>query len=125
MLGGIHMNEQYLKLGEHTFIRYSAIASIAAIAAFEVEGVTFHHGKLADELIDRLSLKMLRKTIDLSVDEVTQELSVTINAKVNYGFKIDAVSKKVQESVKEEVLIQTGVNLKAVNVNIIGIQLDN
>lgn len=119
------MNEQYLKLGEHTFIRYSAIASIAAIAAFEVEGVTFHHGKLADELIDRLSLKMLRKTIDLSVDEVTQELSVTINAKVNYGFKIDAVSKKVQESVKEEVLIQTGVNLKAVNVNIIGIQLDN
>ncbi len=119
------MNEQYLKLGEHTYMRYSAIASIAAIAAFEIDGVTFQHGKLADELIDRLSLKMLRKTIDLTVDEVTKEISLTINAKVNYGYKIDVVSKKVQENVKDQVLIQSGVDLKAVNVNIIGIQLDN
>ena len=96
-LGGIHISEEVL-------------ATIAAAAALEVEGV----GSLANAGKKNLARDVRVKMED---DKVQVDLSILMS----YGSTIPEMGKAVQEAVKTALESMTGLEVSAVNVNVGGI----
>ena len=105
-LGNIHISEEVL-------------ASIAAAAALEVEGVASLAANLGTDLVERLGKKNLAKGVHVKIEE--ESVSVEMSILMAYGATILDVAKVVQESVKNAVESMTGLEVAAVNVNVAGI----
>ena len=105
-LGNIHISEEVL-------------ASIAAAAALEVEGVASLAANLGTDLVERLGKKNLAKGVHVKIEEET--VSVEMSILMAYGATILDVAKVVQESVKNAVESMTGLEVADVNVNVAGI----
>lgn len=95
------------------------IATIAAMAATEVEGVASLQGNFTNELIGKLGIKNQTKGIkvDLSAENVAIEVSVAMKA--NYNILVTC--KKIQDHVKGALESFLGLNVGDVNVNIVGV----
>lgn len=93
------------------------IATIASLAAAEVEGVAGMSGKTVDTISEKFGKKNITKgiRIDMSADS---GVNVDLSVNVRYGYKIQDVCKKLQESVKSGIETMTGLNVLAVNVNV-------
>lgn len=96
-LGGIHISEEVL-------------ATIAAAAALEVEGV----GSLANAGKKNLARDVRVKMED---DKVQVDLSILMS----YGATIPEMGKAVQDAVKTAIESMSGLEVSAVNVNVAGI----
>ena len=92
------------------------IATIAGLAAAEVEGVESMSGNIADGISGMLGKKNLAKGVKVDVNENDTAIEVAIVAK--YGYKIHEVCKKIQESIKRSVENMTGLNVTVVNVSV-------
>ena len=105
-LGNIHISEEVL-------------ASIAAAAALEVEGVSSLAGNLGGDIAELLGKKNLAKGVRVKMedDKVEVELSVLMN----YGNTIPEMGKAVQDGVKQAIESMTGLEVSVVNVNVGGI----
>lgn len=57
--------------------------------------------------------------VEIAEDGVSFEIPIV----VNYGKQLHTVCREVQEKVKENVIAMTGMNVKAVNVNVESIHL--
>jgi uncharacterized alkaline shock family protein YloU len=105
-LGTIHISEE-------------VIASIAAVAAAEVEGVTGIVG--GRELTDKLGNHKVSpgKGVRLSITDeaVEAELSITVDASAI----VCKVAEQVQDAVISSVQDMTGLTLQRVNVNVTGV----
>lgn len=98
------------------------IASIAGVAATEVEGVAAMSGNITNEIVGKLGVKNLSKgvVIDVQEDVVTVKLNLTMR----YGYSIPKTSAEVQEKVKASIESMTGLNVSCVDIRIAGIELD-
>lgn len=101
-------------------IHNNVIASIASVAAIEIEGVKsigkdFKAGLL--ELID----KKTRAAIKVERDK-NGELTVCVPIIVKYGFNIPEIAAKAQENVRGALEKMTGLSIKDVNVDVQGIE---
>ncbi|MGN0165589.1 MAG: Asp23/Gls24 family envelope stress response protein [Lachnospiraceae bacterium] len=98
------------------------IASIAGVAATEVEGVAAMSGNITNEIVGKLGVKNLSKgvVIDVQDDVVTVKLNLTMR----YGYSIPKTSAEVQEKVKASIESMTGLKVTCVDVRIAGIELD-
>lgn len=101
-------------------ISTEVIASIAGVAATEVEGVVGMSGGIKG-LSDILGLKNISKGVKVEVGE--KETSVDISIIVEYGLNISEVATKVQENVKSSIENMTGLEVIQVNVNVQGISM--
>ncbi|MCE5234564.1 MAG: Asp23/Gls24 family envelope stress response protein [Clostridiaceae bacterium] len=93
------------------------IATIAGLAATEVEGVDSLSGTVVEGITGMLaSKKNFTKGIKVEVkeDEVALDMSLT----VKYGTKIHEVCRKVQQSVKNAVETMTGLRVTMVNISV-------
>ena len=99
------------------------VASIAALAATEVEGVASMAGNITNELISRLGMKNLSKGVKVDVLEGVVTVSLALNMKYNYS--IMDVSAKVQEKVKSAVENMTGLEVADVNVKVAGVEMES
>lgn len=90
------------------------VATIATLAAAEVDGVYGMSGTAFEGLGEKLGKKNYTKGIKVEVGQV--ECAVDMNIIVRYGFKIQEVCRAVQEAVKNAIETMTG--LKVVQVNI-------
>ena len=99
------------------------VATIASLAATEVEGVYAMCGNLTNELVGKLGVKNLSKGVKVVVEggEVTAELAIT----VDFGVDVVEVAKTVQSKVKVAIENMTGLDVMAVNVRIAGVNIDN
>ena len=100
-------------------ISEEVIASVAAMAVREVEGV---YGLTTGNGLDPLSLlniKNLRKGIRVTLGEGTMEIACNLIVKM--GTSVMDVAKKVQEKIVSEVESMTGVRPTRVNVNVCGV----
>ena len=99
------------------------VATIAGLAATEVEGVYAMTGNLTNELVGKLGVKNLSKGVKVVVEgrEVFAELAIT----VDYGVDVVEVAKTVQSKVKVAIENMTGLEVMAVNVKIAGVNIDN
>ena len=110
------------KIGE-VKIADDVVATIAGLAATEVEGVAAMSGNLTNEIVGKLGMKNLSKGVKIEVIDkaVTVELSITMK----YGYSIPKTSSTVQEKVKTAIENMTGLNVSEVNIRIVGVDTLN
>ncbi|MFU0828852.1 MAG: Asp23/Gls24 family envelope stress response protein [Lachnoclostridium sp.] len=98
------------------------VATIAALAATEVEGVAAMSSNITNELVSKLGMKNLSKgvKIDVSSNSVAVDLSLTME----YGYSIPNTSRQVQEKVKSAIENMTGLTVSEVNIRISGVNID-
>ncbi len=106
-------------------ISYSedVIAIISGLAATEVQGVAGMSGNIKSGIGELLGRKDLAKGIKATING--EEVIVEVNIIVQYGSKINEVASDVQKSVKRAVEGMTGLKAMAVNVNVLGVQLED
>ncbi|NLM03569.1 MAG: Asp23/Gls24 family envelope stress response protein [Clostridiales bacterium] len=95
------------------------IATIAGLAATEVQGVSGMSGGLADGIAEILGKKSLSKGVKLDVME--NGVSIDLYIVVDYGVKIPDIAWKIQDNVKTTIESMTGTNVIDVNINIQGV----
>lgn len=98
------------------------MATIAQIAANEVEGIIGTGTSFAGEIKQMLSKKAPAGK-GVKVQTEGEEVTVDISVIVEYGAKIPAVSWEIQENVKKNVESMTGLSVRKVNVHIVGIEV--
>ena len=94
-------------------ISEEVIASVAAVAAAEIEGVKLISGK--KPAISKKAIKFVR--LSFTETSVTVDVSIV----VKYGYAIPEVGRAVQDNVQECVESMTGLKVDAVNVHCTGI----
>ena len=97
------------------------VATIAGIAAAEVEGVAAMAGNLTNGLLDKVGVKNLKKGVRVEV--IGREVRVDMALVMEYGYNIPASSRKVQERVQNAIENMTGLEVTDVNIRIMGINM--
>jgi len=115
----MHKEESQTDLGKIR-IHKNVIASIASLAAVEIEGVKrigsdFKSGVL--ELIGNKTLIAIKVEIDKN-----EEIRVDIPLVIKYGFNIPDVSNKVQENIRNALERMTSLSIKYININVQAIE---
>lgn len=97
------------------------VASIAGIAATEVEGVVSMAGNIGNELRSKIGVKNLAKGVKVEV--IGKSVKADIALVVEYGYNIPAISQKVQDKVKSTIESMTGLKVTDVNIRIAGVNM--
>lgn len=97
------------------------IITIASVAVSEIDGVSSIGSGFVDGIARRLSKKPITSGIKASIEEDTT--SVDINIVVKYGVRIPEVAWNVQDAVKKEIELMTGLTVEKVNVRVVGIDI--
>lgn len=104
------------------------IATIAGLAATEVEGVAGMSGGFVGDIAEILGKKSLSKGVKVDVKEKKSNIDLYII--VEYGTKIPDIAWKIQENVKKTIETMTSIEVDEVNIHVQGVnftkkQLDN
>ena len=92
------------------------VATIASLAASEVDGVYGLSGTAFEGLGEKLGKKNYTKGIKVEVGSV--ECAVDMTLIVKYGFRIQDVCQNVQKAVKNAIETMTGLNVVEVNISV-------
>lgn len=98
------------------------IAIIACTATLEIDGVSDLAGSLANGFIERLSKKNSVKGVGVEVED--GKVTVGLNVILLHDNKIQEVASAVQQKVKTSIETMTGLEVMAVNVNVVGIEFE-
>ena len=96
------------------------VASIAGLAAKEVEGVYTSSG-MTGEWTEKLGKKNLSKGVKVQVELDTVMVDMALI--LDYGFPIPETAKLVQEKVKKAIENMTGLMVHEVNIRIAGVNI--
>jgi uncharacterized alkaline shock family protein YloU len=115
----MHKEELHTDLGAIR-IHNNVIASIASVAATEIEGVkgigkSFKAGIL--ELIDKKGPGAIKVEKDKH-----EEITVVVPLIIKYGFNIPEIASKVQENVRNALEKMTNLSIKDIHINIQSIE---
>lgn len=95
------------------------IATIAAMAAGEIEGVVGNPARGGIDVKDFLPKKGYSKGIKVETDE--ERVSIDVNISVLFGYKIADIAEKVQKKVLDTVTSMTGLEVSRVNIHIVSV----
>lgn len=115
----IHTNDDHI--GE-VQIADQVVATIAGLAATEVEGVAAMSGNITNELVSKLGMKNLSKGVRIEVD--SENVVVDLVLSLQYGYSIPKTSKLVQDKVKSAIENMTGLTVSEVNIRIAGVNVE-
>lgn len=90
------------------------VATIAALAVSEVEGVSALSGGVVEGFTEMLGKKNLTKGVKVEVG--AEEAAVDVTVSIRYGFKIREVCEKIQLAVKNAIETMTGLRVIEINV---------
>ena len=97
------------------------VATVAGLAAADVEGVSSMCGGWGTDLAEKLGRKNYGKGIKVEVIE--EQTKIEIFIVVEFGYQIPDVAETVQKEVKMAVETMTGLTVSAVNVHIVGVSM--
>jgi len=97
------------------------VATVAGLAAADVEGVSSMSGGWGTDLVEKLGRKSYGKGIKVEVIE--EQTKIEIFIVVEFGYQIPDVAENVQKEVKMAVETMTGLTVSAVNVHIVGVSM--
>lgn len=100
-------------------ISTDVIATISAIAAKSVEGVSGMVNSITGGFAELLGKKNPSKGVKVTING--KDVKIDMFVVVEYGVKIPDVAWEIQGKTKSEVEAMTGLNVVAVNVNIEGV----
>jgi uncharacterized alkaline shock family protein YloU len=95
---------------------------IAGIAASEVDGVAKMHGSLASGVSELFGRQLDRRGVKLSNND--DQLAIDVDVYVQYGVSVPTIAAEIQNKVKQQVSVMTGLTPTEVNVHIRGIVAD-
>lgn len=95
------------------------VVIITGLAATEIDGVAGMSGGIAGGIADMLGRKSLSKGVKVEVSDGAATVDVYVI--INYGNSIPDVAWKIQDNVKQAIEGMTGLNVKAVNVHVQGV----
>jgi uncharacterized alkaline shock family protein YloU len=104
-------------------IHKNVIASVAAIAATEIEGVKRVGGNLKSGLLELVGKKKFA-AIDVEFNK-NEEVRVDIPLIIKYGHNIPEIAARVQENVRNALEKMTNLLIKDINVSVQGIERGN
>jgi uncharacterized alkaline shock family protein YloU len=114
------LNKEEIESEEGTIkIADEVVSIITGLAATEIEGVAGMSGGLAGGIAEMLGRKNLSKGVKVEVDE--NSASVDVFVIIEYGKTIPDVAWQIQDNVKQAVEGMTGLDVKAVNVHVQGV----
>lgn len=102
-------------------INEDVIATIAATAVKDVDGVTGLNGNFGEDLAGILGRKNTNKGIKIILGEDSVEIACSLV--VLYGYSVVEVAKNVQTGITSAVESMTGLKVRHVDVNICGISM--
>lgn len=102
-------------------IASEVLGIVAGIAATEIDGVAAMSGGLVRGIAEMLGRKNLSKGVKL--EETDEGVIVELNLIVDFEVNIPEVTEEVQRNVKNSLEKMTGVDVKAVNINVLGIDI--
>ena len=114
-------SKEISSIGE-VMIADDVIATIAGLAATEVEGVSAMQGNVTNELVGKLGMKNLTKGVRIKVTEAG--VAVDLSVQMRYGYSIPKTCKSIQEKVKTAIENMVGLSVEVVNVHIVGVDTD-
>ena len=102
-------------------ISEDVVASIAAVSATEVEGVTgLTSGINLSEIFS--SKKTSSKGVKVQIEE--NQVTVDLFLSVRYGFVIPTIAAQIQDKVLSAIESMTGLTVTAVNVHVAGVSFE-
>ncbi len=99
------------------------VAIIAGLAATEVDGVASMAGNITRDLVSKLGMKHLSKGVRVNVEQGFVNVDLDIN--IDYGRNLLAISKSVQERVKNSIENMTGMTVEEVNVHVANVDMES
>lgn len=116
--------EYYAQPSENGMVQISeeVVASIAAMAALEVDGVNDLSGSLGSEFVEMLGRKAVNKGIRVT-SEAENTVNIDCDVIAKFAVPVFELGKNVQEAIRSSVESVTGLTVSKVNVNICGIAL--
>ena len=91
-------------------ISNDVVATIAGLAALEVEGVETNT-TFTDKILKNNGVKI----------QIEEEVSLDVMVMIDYGVSIPEIALKIQENVKNTVETMTGLKVSQVNIHVQGI----
>ena len=98
------------------------VASIAGLAALEVNGIQSTIGSMATELAGKFGVRNFGKGVKAYIED--EEVTVDMNVNMKYGYNILKTCSQVQEKVKQAVESMTGLSVNHVNIYISGVAVE-
>ena len=113
-----------IEIAENSKVKITddVIATIAGLAATEVEGVAAMKGNVTNEMMAVIGVKNLTKGVEIDIQDGM--VSVKLALSMRYGYSIPKTSAEVQDRVKNAIENMTGLKVSCVDVHITGIELD-
>lgn len=90
------------------------VATIAALAAADVNGVAGMSGGVVEGFTEKFGKKSMTKGVKVEVG--AEEAAIDISVLVKYGFRIREVCNEIQKAAKTAVETMTGLRVVEVNV---------
>jgi uncharacterized alkaline shock family protein YloU len=115
----MHREESRTDLGMIR-IHKNVVASIASLAATEIEGVKRIGGDFKSGLMEIMGRKQ-SFSIKVEIDK-NDEIKVDIPVVIKYGFNLPEVANKVQENVRQALEKMTNLAIKDININVQAIE---
>lgn len=104
-------------------IASDVVASIAGIAASEIEGIAGMTGSIAGGIAEIFAgKKNPAKGVKVNIGDGTAVIDLYIT--VDFGVRIPELAWQVQEHVKNSVETMTGLNVEKVNVHVDGVSFE-
>ena len=103
-------------------ISEDVLATIAAQAASGVDGVYAMASTLTSNIKDIIGLKNGTKGVNVVVEDGNQVI-VSLNITISYGYKIQETAEAVQMAVMKAIDDMTGYGIRAVNVNVLNVDI--
>lgn len=101
-------------------IHKNVIASIASLAATEIEGVKRIGGDFKSGLLELIG-KKIPIAIKVEIDK-NEEVKIEIPLVIKYGFNIPDIANRVQENIRCALEKMTNLSVKDININIQSIE---
>lgn len=106
--------------GDQIKIDLRVLEVILGISAQKVDGVAGMRGGLKSGFNRVLGREDRGKGVDLSVDEDSQ-LTADVYVYLKYGVNVPAIAGKVQAALQQQLTQMTDMNLKSINVHVVGL----
>lgn len=106
--------------GDQIKIDLRVLEVILGISVQKVDGVAGMRGGLKSGFNRVFGREDRGKGVDVSVDEDSQ-LTADVYVYLKYGVNVPAVAGKVQAALQQQLTQMTDMNLKAINVHVVGL----
>ncbi|WEG14316.1 Asp23/Gls24 family envelope stress response protein [Pullulanibacillus sp. KACC 23026] len=95
---------------------------IASLAATEVSGVASMHGSFATGVAEKMGRRNYGKGVRVDLGE--EGIVIDVSLHMVFGVSIPKVAQLVQENISQTLRTMTALEVKAINVHVVGIEFE-